>query len=126
MDLGLTGKTAFVAGASRGIGLAIAESFLKEGARVALTGRSEGPLQEAADNLAAAYGDDNVMHFAGDMTATDDIVRALDAVQANMGPVDSIIANVGIGKAMPGIDVSDQDWAADITQNLTGSMFLAR
>ena len=107
-------------------GYAIAEGFLKEGARVGLTGRSEEPLREAAETLAGTYGDGNVMYVAGDMTATEDIARALDEVQAGLGPVDHVVANVGIGRAMPGMDVSDEDWAADVLQNFTGSMYLAR
>jgi 3-oxoacyl-[acyl-carrier protein] reductase len=126
MDLGLTGKVAFIAGASRGIGYAIAESFLKEGAAVAITGRGQEALAMAAGQLGAEYGADKVFHFAGDMTATPDIAASLDAAAATLGPVDHVIANVGIGSAPTGFDVTDEDWAGDVLQNLTGSMFLAR
>jgi 3-oxoacyl-[acyl-carrier protein] reductase len=126
MDLGLQDNVAFVAGASRGIGYAIAESFLAEGAKVALTGRSPEPLLEAADTLAETYGADRIFRQAGDMTATADICAALDAAAEALGPIDHVIANVGIGTAKPGFDVSDEEWDGDILQNLTGSMFLAR
>jgi len=126
MDLGLTGKVAFVAGASRGIGYAIAESFLKEGAKVAITGRSPGPLADAESRLTAEYGAGRVFQFAGDMTATRDIAASLDASAEALGPIDHVIANVGIGSAPTGFDVSDEDWAGDVLQNLTGSMFVAR
>ena len=86
MDLGLTGKVVFVAGASRGIGYAIAASFLKEGAKVALTGRSKAPLAEAHSTLSADYGADNIFQFAGDMTATPDIQASLDATADALGP----------------------------------------
>ena len=126
MDLGLTGKVVFVAGASRGIGYAIAASFLKEGAKVALTGRSKAPLAEAHSTLSADYGADNIFQFAGDMTATPDIQASLDATADALGPVDHVIANVGIGNAPPGYDVTDEDWNGDVLQNFTGSMFLSR
>ena len=60
------------------------------------------------------------------MTATADICAALDAAAKALGPIDHVIANVGIGTAKPGFDVSDEEWDGDILQNLTGSMFLAR
>jgi 3-oxoacyl-[acyl-carrier protein] reductase len=126
MELELRDKVVFVAGASRGIGRAMAEAFVREGARVAITGRTEAALEEARDALAAAAGREAVAAVAGDMTRSADIARALEATEARLGPIHCAIANVGIGRAPLGVDVSDADWEADIAQNLTGSMFLAR
>jgi 3-oxoacyl-[acyl-carrier protein] reductase len=126
MELGLKDKVIFVAGASRGIGRAMAEGFAREGARVAITGRTEESLEEARAALSAIAGKDNVVAIPGDMTRSADIARSLDRTEAKLGGVHCAIANVGIGKAPLGIDVSDEDWNGDIAQNLTGSMFLAR
>jgi 3-oxoacyl-[acyl-carrier protein] reductase len=126
MELGLKGKVVFIAGASRGIGRAIAEGFAREGAKVAITGRGEGALEEARGALSAVAGEANVVAVTGDMTRSADIGHALDQAEAALGPIDCAVANVGIGKAPLGIDVGDDDWMADIAQNLTGSMFLAR
>jgi len=112
MELGLKDKVVFIAGASRGIGRAMAEAFAREGARVAITGRTEDSLEEARSALSAIAGKDNVV--------------ALDRTEAKLGAIHCAVANVGIGKAPLGVDVSDDDWNADIAQNLTGSMFLAR
>ena len=60
------------------------------------------------------------------MTASADVARALDAAEAELGPLYCAVANVGIGRAGLTYDVSDEDWDADITQNLTGSMIVAR
>ncbi len=126
MELGLKDKVVFIAGASRGIGRAMAEAFAREGARVAITGRTEDSLEDARGALSAISGRDSVVAVAGDMTKSADIARALDRTEAKLGPVHCAVANVGIGNAPLGVDVSDEDWGADIAQNLTGSMFLAR
>jgi 3-oxoacyl-[acyl-carrier protein] reductase len=126
LELGLKDKVVFVAGASRGIGRAMAEAFAGEGARVAITGRTEETLEEARAALAALAGKDNVLAVAGDMTRSADIARSLEATEKALGPIHCAVANVGIGRAPLGIDVSDEDWEADIAQNLSSAMFLAR
>ncbi|MDX1580875.1 MAG: SDR family oxidoreductase, partial [Alphaproteobacteria bacterium] len=126
MDTELKGKTVFVAGASKGIGFGIARAFLAEGAKVCISGRGKDSLKDAEDSLAKEFGADNLLAVSGDMTATDDLVRALDATEDKLGPLWCAVANVGIGRAPMGFDISDEDWDADIAQNFTGSMRLAR
>lgn len=126
MDLKLSGKHVFVAGASRGIGHAIAEAFLTEGAKVALTARSQGPLDEAHAGFAKRFGTHRVFKYAGDMTATGPIAEALETSEAALGPVHTVVANVGLDKAPPGFDVNDDLWDAGLAQNFLGSVRLAR
>ena len=126
MDLGLQDKVVFIAGGSRGIGLATAEAFLREGAKVGITGRTESTLEEARSALAKVAGEDRIVANAGDMTKSADIIRTLDATEDALGPLYCAVANVGIGKAPLGFDVTDEDWDGDIAQNLTGSMYVAR
>jgi 3-oxoacyl-[acyl-carrier protein] reductase len=127
MDLHLKGKTVFIAGASRGIGFGMAQAFAREGAKVALTARSQGPLDEALKALVAEGAKPaDLVTFAGDMTKSATIAAALDAAEAKLGPVHCAIANVGLGRAPLGIDVSDADWEADMAQNLYSSVYLAR
>ena len=61
MDLGLSGKTVFVAGASRGIGLAISRSFLLEGSNVVITGRTAEDLETAYSKLAEEFGENHIL-----------------------------------------------------------------
>jgi 3-oxoacyl-[acyl-carrier protein] reductase len=126
MDLQLTDKVVFVAGASRGIGFGIAEGFLEEGARVAITGRSSASLDEAKRALLERFPDARLLAFSGDMTETRDIQRALDAAEAALGPVDVAVANVGGGEQAMGYDFDDAAWDAVIQENLTGSVRLLR
>ena len=127
MKLELEGKHVFIAGASRGIGLGMARAFAAEGAKVALTARGAGPLDEAKAALVAEGAKpENLLTIAGDMTASADIAAALEAAEAKLGPVHCAIANVGLSRAPLGFDVSDEDWDADMKQNLFGSVYLAR
>lgn len=127
MELDLKDKVIFIAGASRGIGLGMAEGFAKEGARVALTGRGADSLKAAREKLVAAGIDpQKLITVAGDMTTSADIIRALDETERVLGPVHCAIANVGLGRAPLGIEVTDEDWEADIKQNLLGGAYLAR
>ncbi len=126
MDLGLTGKVVFIAGASRGIGLGIAESCLAEGAKVALTARDAIVLKRTRETLAERHGADNVWSFSGDMRLTDDIEKAIALCEDEFGPLWGAVANVGIHPCPPGFDVDDDSWEAGLTQNLTASYRLAR
>jgi 3-oxoacyl-[acyl-carrier protein] reductase len=126
MNLGLKDKVAFIAGSSRGIGLAVARSFLREQAMVAISGRDSGPLDQARDLLASEGGPDRIMAIPGDMTRESDLDRALNLVETTFGGLDAVVANVGSGTARSGWDLSLEDWQAALDLNLLGSMALAR
>lgn len=85
MDLGLRDKVAFIAGSSRGIGFAIARAFLREGARVIVTGTNADALQQALATLVGEASPERVYSVRGDMTAPADIQRALDEGAAAVG-----------------------------------------
>jgi 3-oxoacyl-[acyl-carrier protein] reductase len=89
MDLGISGKTAVICAASKGLGFGCAEALVEAGANVVICARSEGPLQEAAERL-RAYGG-AVTAIACDIT-TD---AGRDAVLAAAGDVDILVTNAG-------------------------------
>jgi 3-oxoacyl-[acyl-carrier protein] reductase len=126
MDLGLKDKVIFVAGGSRGIGLAIVETCLKEGARLAITARGAKELEETRARLAGTFGKDRIWARAGDMRDSKVVDGALDAVEKEVGPVWGAVANVGLHPCPPGFEVDDATWDAGITQNLDSSFRLAR
>lgn len=102
MNLGLADKRVLVTGASRGIGLAIAESFLREGARVALLARTPETLQEAAKRLAIDHGQDRVLAITGDAADESAWSDALNQVRTAWKGLDIVVANVGDGRGVAG------------------------
>ena len=79
MDLGLEGKTALVAGGSRGIGRAIAKGLAREGVGVALVSRNLSDLEAAAAEIAGESGR-KVVPLACDVAKRDDVERAVEAI----------------------------------------------
>lgn len=126
MNLGLDGKVIFVAGASRGIGLAIVEACLAEGAKLAITARGAEGLEETRARLAEAYGADRLVAIAGDMRDTKVIEDAVARAEDELGPIFGAVANVGLHPCPPGFEVDDETWDAGFTQNLDSAWRLSR
>ena len=120
MDLQLTGKLALVSGSTAGIGRAIAEALLREGARVIVNGRSEASVREAAAGLAAAGG--SVLTFAGDLGTAD----AADDLARRFPDVEILVNNLGIFEPKPFEEIPDGDWLRFFEVNVLSGVRLAR
>ena len=92
----LKNKVAVVTGASSGIGRAIAERFLAEGANVVLFARRAGPMNDTA-----AAAPDRALVIAGDVAEPDDIARLVAATVKRFGAIDIVVPNAGIARAVP-------------------------
>jgi 3-oxoacyl-[acyl-carrier protein] reductase len=125
MELGLKDKTVLVSGSSRGIGLAIAESFLQEGARVQISGRNEGMLKDSLQTLSERYSPVKIDSFCGDLNQPEMINKAIYQLVDLFDGIDCIIANIGSGAGPSGWDLSAGDWHSLVDINLVGSMVLA-
>jgi 3-oxoacyl-[acyl-carrier protein] reductase len=122
MMFDLTGRTAFVTGASGGIGAAIARALAAQGAAVALGGTRLEPLQA----LAAEIGDNAHIVTAdiGDRAATDKAF--VDAEAALGGKIDILVNNAGITRDQLAMRMKDEDWDRVLEVNLTSGFRLAR
>jgi 3-oxoacyl-[acyl-carrier protein] reductase len=119
MDLGLTKKRVLITGASRGIGLAMAEGFLQEGARVAMLARRAEILQAAALQLASNHGEHRILVLPADCANVEAWPPILDKLQSSWGGLDIAIANVGDGRgpqdALPDAKRFAEAWRNNFT-----------
>jgi len=114
----LKDKSAIVTGATKGIGLAIAEEYAAEGARVVLTGRSED-LGEAAARSFAARGHE-AMFVKCDVSRSDQVNNLVEKTVARFGRLDVMVSNAGINAKAEFLDVAEADWDRVIDVNLKG------
>ncbi|MCX5796524.1 MAG: SDR family oxidoreductase [Elusimicrobia bacterium] len=126
MDLQIKDRVAWVAGASRGIGLAVARRLAEEGCRVALSGRDAPALAAARLELEKVFGAGRIAAFPGDAAAVDGAAAAVRGCQERWGRLDILVANAGTGKVPPGALVSDEDWDLALRQNLRTAVQAAR
>jgi len=112
------GRVVLVTGGNRGIGLAIAQAFVAAGDSVAITARS-GELPEEL------VGTD-VLVVRADVTDTASIDAAFDRIEAELGPVEVVVANAGITRDGLILRMSDDDISAVLDTNLVGALRVAR
>ncbi|MDG1731585.1 MAG: 3-oxoacyl-ACP reductase FabG [Thalassotalea sp.] len=110
----LEGKVALVTGASRGIGKAIAEQLVSQGATVIGTATS----QNGADNISAYLGA-NGKGFELNVTNNDSIAALFDAIKSDFGGVDILVNNAGITRDNLMMRMKDDEWDDIIDTNLT-------
>jgi 3-oxoacyl-[acyl-carrier protein] reductase len=117
----LTGKTAFVTGSTRGIGLAIARAFHGAGAKVAVVGRDP----ERARSVAGELGD-RAAGVACDVAVAGQVEAALSAAESALGPVDILVNNAGLTRDNILLRLTEADWDAVLDANLKGAFHTTR
>lgn len=117
MNNTLTNKVAYITGGSKGIGLGIAQSLLAQGMKVAISGRDEKALQEAAAQLGNSP---NVFIVTSDVRNAASEAEAVNKVVAHFGGLDLVVANAGVGHFAPIDTLSEDLWHQTIDTNLTG------
>ena len=108
MDLGIRGRTAAVAAASRGLGLACAEALAREGVRVAICSRRRERIEAAAARIRERVPDAHVMAVVADVSRRDDCIRFVEQTVEALGAVDILVTNTG-GPAPGGFGAVDED-----------------
>jgi NAD(P)-dependent dehydrogenase (short-subunit alcohol dehydrogenase family) len=127
IEMRMTGRAAFVTGASKGIGLGIATNFARAGASVAIVARRQKELDDArAAILAAAGGAAKVIAISADMTKGEECARAFKAAEQAFGKVDVLVNNAGTSAAKPFESVSDKEWQLDFDLKVFAAIRLAR
>ncbi len=121
MDLGLQNKIALVSGATRGLGLAIAQSLVQEGCVVALNSRSRVRLQQVAEGFSSA-----VSWHVADVTSETCCRKLIEEVLARWGRLDILVCNVGSGRSVsPGLE-NNNEWKRMLDLNLLSATNLVQ
>jgi 3-oxoacyl-[acyl-carrier protein] reductase len=119
IDLG--GKTAFVTGSTRGIGLAIAQALYGAGANVAVVGRDRERARSVASDLGA-----RATGVGCDVAQSDQVEAAIAAAEAALGPIDILVNNAGLTRDNILLRLSDDDWDTVLDTNLKGPFHTTR
>jgi 2-deoxy-D-gluconate 3-dehydrogenase len=120
----LEGRTAFVTGASRGIGRAIALALARAGAAVACAARALDQVAEAAAEIEAAGGRGRAIRL--DVTSREQIIAAVRSAETILGPIDILVNNAGVTLDKPSLEVTDEEWDTVLGTNLTSMFRCAR
>ncbi len=122
MDLDLKNKKVLVTGSTKGIGRAIAETLLQEGAEVIINGRSEKSVKDALCDINRKIGNAIVSGIPCDFSKPDEI----DALIKSCGKLDILINNVGIFEPKEFLDIPDADWQRFFDLNVMSGVRLSR
>lgn len=117
----LAGRTAFVTGGTRGIGLAIARALHGAGARVAVAGRDADRAAAVARELG-----DRTLGVGCDVARADQVEAAVAAAERDLAPIDILVNNAGLTRDNILLRLSDADWDAVLDANLKGAFHTTR
>lgn len=104
MELGLKSKVVLVTGGSKGIGLACAQAFAAEGARIAICSRSRDNIDKASAKIKQAFG------VVADLVDAAAAQRAIETVEARLGPIDILVNSAGAAKRTPPDELTPAIW----------------
>jgi NAD(P)-dependent dehydrogenase (short-subunit alcohol dehydrogenase family) len=122
MNLKLEGKLALVTGSTKGIGLAIATSLAREGARVIVNGRTEASVREAISKVRAGVAEGELLPFAGDLADA----KVAAALVARHPGVEILVNNLGIFEPKPFEQITDDEWRRFFDVNVLSGVRLSR
>ncbi|MCZ4409756.1 SDR family oxidoreductase [Cryomorphaceae bacterium 1068] len=115
----IKGKTALITGGTKGIGYGIAEMLLKKGVSVCITGRNTETVKEAAEKL-NQVSDATAIGITADVRSYSDMENVIDHMVSQLGKVDAVIANAGLGHFGSIMDLTHEQFTQTVDTNLTG------
>jgi 3-oxoacyl-[acyl-carrier protein] reductase len=121
--MSLEGKIAVVTGGSRGIGFAIAQALLRQGASVAITGTDQERLQTAFSTLQEGDDGARAMPIQADVRDAAQVDALFASVASTFGGLDILINNAGVGVFKPVAETTVEDWRRTIDTNLSGVFY---
>lgn len=124
MDLGLSGRVAIVAAASKGLGRAVAEELAREGAKVAICSRTARDLERVAAQIQKATGSE-IFWQAVDVGQQQSVAHFVAAVEARFSRLDICVTNSGGPPSKPFSDTKPDDWRTAFDQLLLSTVFFA-
>lgn len=120
----IAGKNALITGAGKGIGKAVAIALAKEGVNVALLARTQGDLDKLAEEL-AVYNI-KISTVTADVSNIESVNKAVVKIQSELGFIDILINNAGIGKFAKFLEMEPESWEGIIKINLLGPYYVTR
>ena len=123
-DIDLSGRVAFVTGASSGLGAQFARTLARAGAGVVLAARRLERLKTLRAEIEAAGGDAHVVEL--DVTDTDSIKAAVAHAETEMGTIDILVNNSGVSTTQKLVDVTPDDYDYVMQTNTRGAFFVAQ
>lgn len=120
----LKNKRALITGGTQGIGMAIARGLGEAGATVIINARDQDKMEQAVIELCASGIDAKGSLF--DITDIDQVRRAVQTVENDIGPVDILVNNAGIIKRAPAEELEEDDWNAVIETDLTAPFIVSK
>lgn len=118
----INGKVIFITGGSKGIGYGIAETLVREGAKVAITSRSAEAAEKAAKEL-NKISTGSALGLGCDVRKLKDQESAVAAAVRHFGKMDVLVANAGIGHFANVENITEEQWNETIDTNLSGVFF---
>ncbi|MEW9673543.1 SDR family NAD(P)-dependent oxidoreductase [Ammoniphilus sp. 3BR4] len=124
----LTGEIALITGSAGGIGFTIAETFLREGAKVCLNDVNETLLKQSAETLAKLFGSEQVTYYSGSVSKREDVFSMVAHTVTTFGSLTVAVNNAGGGFGTPLSfeELTEEDWDLVMGVNMKGTFLVSQ